>query len=301
MPKSNSIVAVAGWEERFVLGMENNLATYSPSEVVIIAFGEYLKETSSNRSQVERIANAKGIKYREVPVQRKSPANVWNALQQSLSTSQWAGRDVIVDITTMPREVIWWTFGALQAATSKVSYVYYRPNAYASEWVTRDTERPRLVYQSSGVSEFGRDTCLLLVSGFDVDRVAQIIQFFEPAAILIGLQTGTQFNNQTKNIGRHKAELARSQNIRYFDIDAYSADHGLASMEASSVEERNKYNIVAASLGPKLSAVALYHLQRKYPNLALAYAPSRQFNPDYSTGLGDAVAGVLTPTAMRSK
>lgn len=293
MQKIDSIVAVAGWEERFALGIEKDMADFQPSEIVVVAFEEYLPMTAKNRATVKRLAEAGGIKYREVEVPRRDPAKVWKTLQHSFTDPQWGGREVTVDITTMPREVIWWTFGALASAGAKVSYVYYQPHIYASEWVTRDTERPRLVYQSSGVSELGRETCLVLVSGFDADRVAQIIQFFEPSYILIGLQIGDQFDNRIKNTEKHKMALSTSHQTKFFDLDAYSNDHGLAAIEAATATERDKYNIVAASLGPKLSAVALFHLHRKYTNLALAYAPSRQFNEGYSSGIGKAFWGAL--------
>ena len=71
-----------------------------------------------------------------------------------------------------------------------IQYVYYFPASYATEWLSRDTDRPRLVYQHSGISELGRDTCLLLLSGFDTDRAAQLLQFFERAAVVVGIQKG---------------------------------------------------------------------------------------------------------------
>lgn len=300
MQKIDSIVAVAGWEERFVLGFRKTLEEHAPSNVMVIAFEEYLDVTAENRSQVKQLSEAANAVYTELRVRREAPASVWEEVTSVLSSEEWSKKSVLVDITTMPREVIWLFFGGLEDAGSTISYVYYRPGEYASEWVTRDTERPRLVYQNSGVSEFGRDTCLVVLSGFDVDRVAQMIQFFEPAAILIGLQTGTQFENQRKNIERHRLQLAGFKQIKYFDIDAYSSDHGFASIENVTTEEREKYNIVAASLGPKLSAIALYQLHGKYPTLALAYAPSRQFNAGYSKGIGEPVIGHLAPTVTRN-
>jgi hypothetical protein len=53
------------------------------------------------------------------------------------------------------------------------------------------------------------------------------------------------------------------------------------------------YNVVGTSLGPKVSALALYQLARKYKEIALAYAPSREFNPQYSSGIGEMLEGVL--------
>ena len=52
------------------------------------------------------------------------------------------------------------------------------------------------------------------------------------------------------------------------------------------------------SLGPKLSAIALYLLHRKYAGTSLVYAPSNEFNKDYSNGLGEAVTGMLDFRSM---
>jgi hypothetical protein len=294
MSKIDLIMAVAGWEDRFVLGVEADLVAHYPEEAVIVVFEEFSEQTNVNRLRIKQLCSANGIKYSEMHVPRRIPARVWQQLQQICSAPKLKGKRVLVDISTMPREVIWWSFRALQSVGAHVSYVYYKPGAYAHGWVTRDTERPRLVYQSSGVSEFGRDTCLLLVSGFDTDRASQMIQFFEPAVTLIATQVGDQFRNESENVNRHKLALGSSPQISYFEVDAYSLDHGLAAMENFTAHFRQRYNVVGASLGPKPSAVALYHLHQKDPNLALAYAPSRQFNPDYSTGIGEAVRGALT-------
>jgi len=48
-----------------------------------------------------------------------------------------------------------------------------------------------------------------------------------------------------------------------------------------------------ASLGPKLSAVALYRLHKKYPQTGLVYAPAKEFNPQYSYGITESIIGEL--------
>jgi hypothetical protein len=131
------------------------------------------------------------------------------------------------------------------------------------------------------------------MSGFDTDRAAQLIQFFEPGAVLIGLQTGAQYDNLTKNVEQTKKLLERKPDIKFFDVDAFSPDHGLAAIDGAISAYVGNFNIVAASLGPKPTAVALYFLQRKHTDIALAYAPSRQFNMSYSGGIGEALHGVV--------
>ena len=292
MRKTEAIVAVAGWEDRFLRGLQSDVDSRAPSQLVVFAFEEYLSRTAEARAQLSVLAGEKGIRYREVRVKRE-PVSLWQSVRRALSDREWSQRSVLVDITTMPREVIWWAFSSLRSVQGDVSYVYHKPGNYPAAWVTRDTDQPRLVYQHSGVSMFGRHTCLLLVSGFDADRAAQLIQFFEPRSVVIGLQTGSQYDNESKNVALTRRVLEGTPNVRFFDMDAYSSDHGLAAMEAAIVGQLGHYNVVAASLGPKPSAVALYRLQSKHPDIALAYAPSRQFNPKYSGGIGEAVTAEL--------
>lgn len=293
--KTDALIAVAGWEDRFRLGIERDLDSYKPNELFILAFEEYLDRTARQRAQVEELASTRGIRHEEVRVNRSEPVGVWRAIRSKFSVPIQEDRTTLVDISTMPREVIWWVFAALEDAGGAISYVYHRPGEYASGWVTRDTERPRLVYQRSGISDFSKETCLLIISGFDADRAIQLIQFFEPKKILFGLQTGHQYQNQTSNVERNVAAIGKPSNLhlQQFEIDAYSTDHGLQAMEYAIADSVSEFNIVAASLGPKLSAVALHQLARRNEDLALAYAATRQINPEYSRGIGDAVFGRL--------
>ena len=296
MQKIDAIVAVAGWEERFTEGLKRDLDLYAPSDLFLFRFEEYGSLTASHRNDISDFAGTKNVRVSEISVKRE-PAKLWETIKKTFTPNWWTGRSVLVDISTMPREVIWWVFSSLRHAGSRIRYVYYRPNQYASLWLTRDTEQPRLVYQHSGVAEFGLETCLLLISGFDVERAAQLVRFFEPKQIVIGLQSGDQFENKSRNIETTKKALDRITNIEFFDMNSYSQDHGLSEIQVAINPFLKKYNIVAASLGPKPSAVALYRLHLKNPEIALSYAPSRQFNPEYSKGIQDAIIGALNEEA----
>jgi len=292
MSKIEAIVAVAGWEERFLLGLERDLHAHRPSNLLVLAFTEYLEATEGNRSKLQQLATSVGTHYIERQLPR-DPVKVWNAIRESFATQEWGSRSTLVNITTMPREVIYWTFSFLRPTAGKLQYVYYFPASYASEWLSRDTDRPRLVYQHSGISELGRDTCLLLLSGFDTDRAAQLLQFFEPAAVVVGIQKGDQFDNQIKNARAIAPLLARRPEVTIFELDAYSPDHGLAAISEAIKGMLGNFNVVATSLGPKPSAVALYRLHCLHNDVALAYAPSRQLSLEYSRGIGDSLRGVL--------
>jgi hypothetical protein len=284
--KIDTLIAVAGWEPRFLGGLRRDLTSYAPSELFLFKFDEYASLTQRNREQIVEFASSKHVRVSEVSVTR-DPATLWRAIRTTFMPNWWAERTVLVDISTMPREVIWWVFSSLRRVSSRIHYVYYRPTAYASQWLTRDTDQPRLVYQHSGVAELGRETCLLLISGFDVQRAAQLLRFFEPQKVVIGVQTGGQFENNSRNAEVTRKELDRVSNVDFFEMDSYSEDHGFSAINIAIKPYLKNYNIVAASLGPKPSAVALYRLHLKNPDIALSYAPSRQFSEDYSEGIED--------------
>jgi hypothetical protein len=292
MTRTDAVIAVAGWEDRFRLGLERDLTTHMPGEVLIVRFEEYSDLTNLGRTEIQTLADERGIRFTELRVTRDRQV-LFERLRKTLSRPEWQGRSVLIDISTMPREVIWWTCSFLRSALCEVRYVYYPPTSYSDEWITRDTDSPRLVYQHSGLSAFGKQTCLMLLTGFDTDRANQMIQFFEPTLVSIGLQTGSQFDNETKNIASTRRALARSPVTEYFEVDAYSADRGYSAIAQATEVLGREYNVVAASLGPKPSAIAMYQVHLRNPEMALAYAPSRQFNPKYSAGIGAAVEGLV--------
>lgn len=292
MRSVDAVIAVAGWEDRFQLGLQRDLESRLPSELLIITFEEYSGITRAGRERVSRIADDLGISRREVIVNRDRRV-LFGKLQETFALPEWSGRSVLVDISTMPREVIWWICSALKSVQSELQYVYHRPQIYPSDWITRDTDSPRLVYQHSGVSAFGKETALLLLSGFDLGRALQLIQFFEPKLISIGLQAGAQFDNSTRNVEPTKRELAQIPNTEFFELDSFAPDRGYSVLSDTVQKLCSGYNLVAASLGPKPSAISLYQAHRAHPEMALAYAPSRQFNLQYSSGIGTALEGSI--------
>jgi hypothetical protein len=290
MNSSDVVIAVAGWEQRFLKGLERDIETHEPASIVLLAFEEYKEMTRANREALSRQCNEKRISLQEVTL-RREPKEVWRSLQELFGDASFSDKKILLDISTMPREVIWWSLKFLQRRASTISFVYHRPGGYASDWLTRDTGEPRLVYQCSGIARLGKPTGLLLLSGFDSDRALRMIQYFEPSLILLGIQNGEQFDNQSKNINPAREISERMTLVNAFDMNAFGVDWGFEAMSDAVRPALATHNIIAASLGPKVSGISLFMLHCTYPQIALAYAPSRQFNVDYSSGIGDSISG----------
>ena len=292
MNNADAIICVAGWEERFVQGVTQDIATFCPDKIAMLIFSEYAEVTAANRETVQKAAAERGCIWEEVTL-RREPKETWTNLRTYFSDESWKARNVVLDITTMPRETIWWTVGVLVENRCRIEVVYHQASSYSKDWLTRDTGEPRLLYQYSGIAKLGKPTCLLLLNGFDTDRALQIIQYFEPALILLGIQIGSQFGNEEKNALPGERIRQQMRAVKTFSVDAYSPDFGHADILGAVLPVLNDFNVVAASLGPKTSAIALFRLVQQYPQIALAYAPSREFNMEYSEGIGAALTGSL--------
>ncbi|MGA7501686.1 MAG: hypothetical protein WBX00_33555 [Isosphaeraceae bacterium] len=284
-------ITMASWEERFILGSRRLFEQHRPSRAILYYADEYEVWSGDNRLQFGDLCKRHDVLFDQHVVFLKSPAKTWETLRRDLASQTIAARELVVDITTMPRDIIWQVFAFGEHMKCSLKYVYHRPGDYNKEWLSRDPERPRLVYKLSGEAEFGRPTTLIILTGYDVRRTEQLIRFYEPKTTLLGIQTGSQFGNQAQNIDVHLSLISPESGVAQFDIDAYSEDRGKAVIEEQLVPHLIDANVVMSSLGPKLSAVALYQLHKLHPSTSLSYAPSQEYNPEYSTGLGETFYG----------
>lgn len=291
MSEGPVLVTMASWESRFILGSRRLFEQSRPSQAILYYAEEYDEWSSDNRSQFADLCKQHNVSFNQQMVFLKSPAKTWEILRRELASQTIASRELIVDITTMPRDIIWQVFAFGDHMKCSLKYVYHLPGDYNKEWLSRDPERPRLVYKLSGEAEFGRPTTLIILTGYDVRRTEQLIRFYEPKTTLLGIQTGIQFGNQSQNVDIHKSLISPESGITSFDIDAYSEDRGRAAIEAQLLALLSDSNVVMSSLGPKLSAVALYQLHRLHSSTSLCYAPSQEYNQEYSTGLGETFYG----------
>ena len=287
------LVTVASWEPRFVLGIERTLQERSAGRILAYFIGEYGNRTEEARHALRKISKEHpGIDLREQEMTFGAPDVAWRLLERDLGPTAGIGDAVLVDLTTMPREIIWSALFWLEARAAKVDYVYHRPKTYASDWLSRDPNDPRLVYKLAGTLEVGRPTALVAVTGFDAKRCRQAIEFYEPARVLLAAQGGRQYENNLRNVGPNFA--AGGIPIDHTEVDAFGADHGYGALRGPVEKLARDHNVILCSFGPKPSAIALFRLQREFSQCALAYIGCKEYNPNYSAGLRDAINGRIS-------
>jgi len=286
------IITCASWEDRFYLGFERLLRQEKPTSVIMYYYKEYASRTNDNRLKVDQLCKENVVSLHNHELSFDDPAYSWKKLFRTITGFESIDKNIIVDITTMPREAIWSVFYLLDGRVKSIKYTYHKPAGYDKEWLSRDPERPRLVFKLGGLAKLGLPSRQIILAGFDIDRIRQLILFYEPELNIIGTQTGDQFE-QDLRVSKIKEEFKNEPGTTLFEVDAYSDDHGEKLIEEQISPYIETSNIILSSLGPKPSAVALYRLHKKYPETALAYAPSRDFNINYSHGIGATIEGQL--------
>ncbi len=294
LQKSDTIITVASWEERFLKGMQRLIAEVKPSKILMFQFVEYAEWSQSNRDTLAALCREKNIEIPDnvPPLSFKSPKATWNELGKQVDACVNPNTLITLDISTMPREAIWSICYVLEKKKAAIQYVYNKPSNYGN-WLSRDPDRPRLLYKLAGIQHLGRPTALIIQTGYDVERTKQLVRFYEPQKLVLVLQTGGQFNNPALNRNKHRDAFDKHRGVEMHDVDGYSFQQMRDTLMEIAKPFLDNYNVILSSLGPKIGALSAYAVKQSLPDVAMSYAASNEFNREYSNGIGDCIHGTL--------
>jgi len=285
---SSHLITVASWEDRFRLGFERIVADGSVKKVLVYYVKEYEDWSAENITSILKTAAENGIDVERKAISFEEPLQTWRTIGSSALSHLSDAPDVLVDYTTAPRSILWNIMFFLSHRQITANYVYHKPGTYCKDWLSRDPSRPRLVYKLSGITLLGKPTLLVIVAGYDEERVDHIIAHFEAKRVLIYVQAGNEFWNE-ENISHYKDKYGSRSEIELREIDIFGTGHGYESLSQDLKEFSESHNVILTSLGPKPSALALFRLVQEDPTVGLCYVPANEFNRDYSKGIGQAI------------
>lgn len=294
------LITMGSWEFRFLGGLEQLVKAKNVIGVTIIYSKAFLTRTQENRSKAKKILLDANIQLVEIEIDFENQISSYLSLEEHVTVlrtkTNVLSSLVQLDISTMPRELIWLLFTLGDDEKINMDWVYFPPKSYDTEWLTRDPDLPRMALRKSGVTRYGKQTALVVVTGFDVSRTLKAISYFEPGHLSLGIQIGEQYENLKRNADEQKKQLKPEiSSISTFDIDAYSSDHGMQQINDQVKSLLPTYNVLLTSLGPKPSAVTVYKVAVQNPEIGLFYVPAREYNENYSDGilLGKVIKGAL--------
>jgi hypothetical protein len=280
------------WEERAYEGFLRDIESQRFQEIVLLNYldGLHPLQTKSIAKKIEDYCLAQNILLVKLTLQKNDLIHNWAIIGNFILGRKVKDEEVFIDITTTPREVLWILLYNLGKQIESISYFYHQPKYYNKDWLTRESESPRLLLKHSGIIDPFKQTALLIITGFDSERVNQIVNYFDPKKVILAIQAGKQFDNEIRNNdGLFKIEGEKE----ILNLDAYDGDLGFDTINDKIGELIEDFNIVIASLGPKLTALSMYKLFLFHPEIALCYIPCKDFNIEYSKGIGSTITGNL--------
>ena len=182
--KTDVLICTLSWEERYILGLEKNIKKYTPKTIIIIRYTSNAEWKKANWEKSKALSLSQDII--ELCIDKFDHKNNWLTLKEGIA-EYCKNKNVLVDITTMPRETIWLTLFNCKLNNCSTSYIYYKPQKYSDEWLSRDPGKPRLIYKMSGIAKFGVPTVLVVTGGYDIQRLDSLISNFEPKYTILFL------------------------------------------------------------------------------------------------------------------
>lgn len=280
-----TLFTVLGWEERFLLGTNHILDNNDVDHVYLVCFTDYvhMNHMNENLKTIKELLAEKNIGLSIVELEYGNSISNWKKLDVFFNSTEF--EEVIINITTFPRETIWTFLFFLRKSVSSVTYIYYKPGSYddSEGGLTKNHKSPRLLFKHSGVFDIDKKLVIFIITGFDHNRTDLLIEHYEPTKVVYLSQKGEQFENMIRNCGICPKTAYENVVIENVPIDSYDIYESCKTLN-SLIESHSDYNIIITSQGPKTSAISTYLAYLENSNIALAYVPAREFSGEYSFG-----------------
>lgn len=299
--KVEYLITLLSWEDRYFLGLRSNIIEYNPSAVILFIYNNP-STMEWKRENLEKTRDLVGDRLKIIYLNAIEPDKNWFIFKEFFAQVELYS-SVLVDISTMTRETIWLSLYYCKLRNCDTRYIYFKPapGGYSPEWISRDPGKPRLLYKMSGIAKLGAPTLLLITGGFDIQRLDSLVYNFEPKYTMLFFQDDKDFRNeenlrQCKDLFRNKYSIESLFQYNPYDVES-SYEIILEKLNEKENGGFESYldscNIIFSSLGAKTSAITLFNIWLKYPHVALSYIPSKEYNKDYSKGIGESIWGKI--------
>lgn len=287
MTKFDLLISCASWEERFVESLNYHNKNSDVDKVLILGIEEFFDSYPEQNTFAKHFTDftERCLETDLILVPAFDDVKIWSCLESVFSKHEIRNKRILLDVSTMPRYLIWYVLHFLDLNQNFVEFIYFSPESYEDcDWLTEEAMTPRLILKHSGIYLPNRNSVLIIQTGFDIERVSQLINTFEPERVFLGVQQGEQLNNMVKNINLYKEKL-NYQEVEYFAVDAFSGNHGYDEIKNIVTTKKEEKNVLMASFGPKLVSIEMFKLNQEFPEIGLVDVPVKKYNKKYSHGI----------------
>jgi hypothetical protein len=276
------LITVASWEERFVLGLEQSLSKESFSNVMCLASLRYSEQTATHRKEARQHAIDIGVAFTELLFDFEDQVKCYHQMVSLAQDECLVTADrIVLDVSTAPRTLVWMLLGALAPANREVVIRYSQAGKYGA-WQTTEEGEPRLIINRSGIMYPDKPTCLIMLCGPEISRAEKMFNRFEPRKTLILRDPRAADYGEVKRL---PVEYSSAVDDIVFDNTDISKSN-LKQLVGLVQPQIETYNVVTASLGPKMGAILLFELSEQYEQVGLSYVISGKHNLSATSGIG---------------
>lgn len=274
------------------------LQHYSFQKTFICHFSNNYELANKNLYRLRKILNTASV----LEIKKNSPIYNLDTIVTLLFTYKNSIKkkkiQVLIDISTFTHEILLLIIYLITQYLSKdnftVKLVYNSAIDYSinekdeEKWLSKGVGEIRTVLGYSGEMMPFKKNMLIILVGFESERVKSIIEIFEPSKVVLGYASKEGAISgilQKKNA----AILENIKNTLTIDTAQFEFSCKTPSETESFINEiinqyTSEYNIIISALNNKVSTIGCALAAIKNPQVQLCYAPALVYNVEgYST------------------
>lgn len=217
--------------------------------------------------------------------------NIDNYIQQASVEEKL---EIVVDITAFTRETLLILLRVLTMPFiiehTNIRLIYMPAQSYQEDWMTKGVREIRPILGFSGLLSPSKPSLLVMLTGFEDERMRTVIDIFEPSHILLGKPCKeSSVNKELFDISEEKYNDLKSE-YEYLLIDdgfTFSCKD-IQKTKDVILNIYNKYgdnyNVIIAPLNNKISTLGVAFAALHKEEIQICYPSANQYNIDkYST------------------
>lgn len=288
--KEGLFITSASYEERSRAVPSAFTSDYKCKNALIFYNEEFIGrgKTKSNLNFINKKLISIAERVDVIPTTLGSPTDIIRSIHERLNEDliKFIGQTVTIDISTFPRSeiLLLLRYITMLNTDGPIRVLYTRPSSYG-KWLSKGCKAIYTVPSFGGTQIPGRKKLLIVLSGYEEERILNLIHEHEPSKIIYVIN-----NPPTKN-DFLMLNLSAIQNICKTEdiekIDASGADPFVFCEQMHEVlnNYKREYNIFISPMGTKIQTVGLFLLFKKHPWFQITMASPNDYNvTGYSSG-----------------
>lgn len=275
-----------------------------------VAIGENLNHKSLHGINPATLLAHFGKRAEIISLSTADPFVTADSWFGSIATRAESAKSIVVDITAFTHEALLILFRMLveHAQCDELVLAYNVAEEYSvgddpkKKWLSRGIGDVRSVLGYAGELRPSRPLHLIVMTGFEHERVVELIRAYEPAAISLGYGIGSGSSNH-EEVNQLGLNLVRAV-YGSAEVFRFPVHDPLGSCESvlSQSHKRPGFNTVLSAMNTKLSTIGAAMAAIRDPSLQLSYAQALVYNTaGYSTPSDEVVCVSVSLADLREQ